>query len=184
MNISEDKNGNIWVTTENKGILRLSGNFAKPTSLHKEYFNPKNHNYAVNDAIYIYEDSKRNIWATSNSGGLFRLNKEKNQFDNMNKELHWDFDRIFSIMEDPQHRLWLTADDALICLWFDMEGQVQYIYTSENGLGDMVFMPSSCFQMGSNLYFGSGRNVISVNTAEARMVRGYQLAISLLPISS
>lgn len=184
VNISEDKNGNIWVTTENKGILRLSGNFAKPTSLHKEYFNPKNHNYAVNDAIYIYEDSKRNIWATSNSGGLFRLNKEKNQFDNMNKELHWDFDRIFSIMEDPQHRLWLTADDALICLWFDMEGQVQYIYTSENGLGDMVFMPSSCFQMGSNLYFGSGRNVISVNTAEARMVRGYQLAISLLPISS
>lgn len=169
VNINEDKNGNIWVTTENKGILRLSGNFAKPASLHKEYFNPENHNYAVNDAIYIYEDSKRNIWATSNSGGLFRLNKEKNQFDNMNNELHWDFDRIFSIMEDPQHRLWLTADDALICLWFDKEGQAQYIsYTSENGLGDMVFMPSSCFKIGNNLYFGSGRNLISVNTAEAR----------------
>ena len=169
VNISDDRHGNVWVATENKGILRLSGNFAKPASLRKEFFNPENGNYAVNDAIYIYEDTSRRIWATSNSGGLFRLDTKHNRFVNMNKELHWDFDRIFSIMEDPQHRLWLTADDALICLWFDKRGRAQYItYTSENGLGDIIFMPSSCFKIGGNLLFGSGRNIISVNTAKAQ----------------
>lgn len=166
MNISEDHNGNIWVTTENRGILRLKGNFNQPASLQKEYFNPEHHNYAVNDAIYVCEDSKHRIWATSNSGGLFRLDTQNNSFENMNEELHWDFDRIFSIQEDPQHRLWLTADDALICLSFDKKGKAQYTtFTSENGLGDMVFMPSSCFRWGNYLYFGAGRNLIGVNTA-------------------
>lgn len=152
VNISEDHNGNIWVTTENMGILRLKGNFNQPASLQKEYFNPEHHNYAVNDAIYVCEDSKHRIWATSNSGGLFRLDTQNNSFENMNEELHWDFDRIFSIQEDPQHRLWLTADDALICLSFDQKGKAQYTtFTSENGLGDMVFMPSSCFRWGNSL---------------------------------
>ncbi len=167
MNISEDKSGNIWVTTENKGILRLNGNFDNPASLHKEYFNPEHDNYAVNNAIFVMEDSNNRLWATSNSGGLFRFDKETKQFVNMNKELHWDFDRIFSIEEDPQQRLWLTADDALICLSIDKKGMAQYTtYTSENGLGDMVFMPSSCFKWGDNLFFGSGRNIINVNTAK------------------
>lgn len=166
VNISEDLKGCIWVTTENKGILRLSGNFNRPASLRKEFYNPEHRNYAVNDAIYVYEDSSRRIWATSNSGGLFRLDTQNNRFESMDNELHWDFDRIFSIMEDPQHRLWLTADDALICLSFDNKGKAQYItYTSENGLGDMIFMPSSCFRWGDKLMFGTGRNLISVNTA-------------------
>lgn len=165
-NISEDSKGNIWVTTENKGILRLSGNFDSPRSLRKHYYNQHHGNYAVNDAIYVYEDSSGRVWATSNSGGLFRLDTRNNRFESMNKELHWDFDRIFSIMEDPHHRLWLTADDALICLSFADNGKAQYTtYTSENGLGDMVFMPNSCFKWGERLLFGSGRNLISVNTA-------------------
>ena len=181
-NISEDRKGNIWVTTENKGILRLSGNFDSPRSLRKHYYNQHHGNYAVNDAIYVYEDSGGRVWATSNSGGLFRLDTRSNRFESMNKVLHWDFDRIFSIKEDPHHRLWLTADNALICLTFDNKGQAQYItYTSENGFGDMIFMPSSCFGLGDNLYFGSGRNVIGVNTA--KMQGGEKIPIAKVMVT-
>ena len=169
VNISEDSKGNVWVTTENMGILRLSGNFTRPSSLQKEFFNSEHHNYAVNDAIYVMEDSQHRLWATSNSGGLFRFDSKKREFVNMNKELHWDFDRIFSIEEDQQHRLWMTADDALICLSFDKKGHAKFVtYTSENGLGHMIFMPSSCFKVGNNLYFGSGRNLININTAQIK----------------
>ena len=87
----------------------------------------------------------------------------------MNDELHWDFDRIFSIKEDAQHRLWLTADDAIICLEIQKNGTAKYVtYTSENGFGNMIFMPSSYFKYGNELYFGSGRNLISVNTARVK----------------
>ena len=164
--ISEDSKGNIWVATDNCGIVRLSGDFTRPSTLKKEYFNPQNANFVVNDAIYAFEDSQHRVWATSNSGGLFRLNSKTQSFDNMNDELHWDLDRVFSIKEDLQHRLWLTTDDALVCLLLDKKGKAHYTtFTSENGLGDMIFMPSSCFRLGNMLYFGAGRNIISVNSS-------------------
>ena len=164
--ISEDSKGNIWVATENCGIIRLSGDFTRPATLKKEYFNPQHANFVVNDAIYVFEDSQHRVWATSNSGGLFRLNSKTQSFDNMNDELHWDLDRVFSIKEDLQHRLWLTTDDALVCLSLDKKGKAHYTtFTSENGLGDMIFMPSSCFRLGNMLYFGAGRNIISVNSS-------------------
>lgn len=176
VNISEGHQGDIWVTTENKGILHLSGNFYQPASLHKEYFCPERGNYAVNDAIYVYEDSQHRIWATSNSGGLFLLDSKEKQFKNMNDKLHWNFDRIFSIEEDQQKRLWLTADDALICLSLDKEGKAQYTtYTSEDGLGDMIFMPSSCFKWNNKLYFGSGRNLISVDPDKIQGINSYPM---------
>ena len=164
--ISEDSKGNIWVATENCGILRLSGNFNNSASIKKKFFNPEHSNYIVNDATYVFEDSQHRIWATSNSGGLFRLDSVKNSFCNMSEETHWDIDRVFSIKEDTQHNIWFTTDDAIVCLMLDEKGKSQYVtYTTEDGLGDMIFMPSSCLSVGSELYFGSGRNLLSVNTA-------------------
>lgn len=164
--ISEDSEGSLWVATGNCGIIRLSGDFGNPKKLHKEYFNPRHGNFVVSDALYCREDSKHRIWATSNSGGLFRFNREQRRFESMNDELHWDFDRIFSIIEDAKGRLWLTADNALISLSVDSNGRASYTtYTGENGLGNMIFMPSSCFRFGDSLYFGSGCNLISLNTA-------------------
>ena len=164
--ISEDHEGNIWVATDNCGIIRLGGDFSRPASLKRDMFNSEHGNFAVNDAFYCMEDSRHRIWATSNSGGLLRLDRKSQRFVNMKDELHWDFDRIFSIIEDVKGRLWLTADNALICLSFDKDGKPNYVtFTDENGLGKMIFMPSSCFSYGSELFFGAGNNLISLNTA-------------------
>ena len=163
--ISEDHEGNVWVATENCGILKLSGDFSRPASLKRELFNNEHGNFAVNEAFYCMEDSHHRIWVTSNSGGLFRLDREQQRFANVKDELHWDFDRIFSIIEDSKGRLWLTAEDALICLSFGKDGKPSYVtFTNENGLGSMTFMPSSCFAFGSELFFGAGNSLISLNT--------------------
>lgn len=179
--ISEDSKGNIWVATENCGILRLSGNFSRRASVKKEYFNPEHANFIVSDATYVFEDSQHRIWATSNSGGLFRLDNSRHAFYNMSEEMHWDIDRVFSIKEDPQHNIWFTTDDAIVCLMFDNKGKAQYVtYTKENGLGDMIFMPSSCLAIGSELYFGSGRNLLSVNTANLNAYNKHQPAANIV----
>lgn len=84
----------------------------------------------------------------------------------MNKDFHWDIDRIFSIIEDQEGCLWLTTDNALICLQVNDKGEAQYTtYTREDGLGNLVFMPRSCFKVGDEMYFGSGRNLIHFNAA-------------------
>lgn len=40
--ITEDHKGNIWVATENQGIIRISGNFNKPSELNIKYYNAAN----------------------------------------------------------------------------------------------------------------------------------------------
>ena len=170
--ISEDHKGNVWVATEKKGIIRISGNLANPQKLKYTYFCPQNRNYSVNDAIYCKEDSRHRLWAISNSGGLFLLENEK--FNNFNDELHWDVERVFSIIEDNLGRLWLTTDNALVCLTYNGKGKTQYAtYTNENGLGKVAFMSSSCLKQGDNVYFGSGRNLIAFNT---RQVNGKEMS--------
>lgn len=170
--ISEDHQGNVWVATENKGIIRISGNLQNTHALKYTYFSPENGNYAVNDAIYCKEDSRHRLWAISNSGGLFLL--ENGKFNNFNDELHWDIERVFSIIEDNLGRLWLTTDNALVCLTYSGKGKAQYAtYTNENGLGKVSFMSSSCLKQGDNVYFGSGRNLITFNT---RQVNGKEMS--------
>lgn len=170
--ISEDHKGNVWVATENKGIIRISGNLGNPRSLKYTYFCPQNGNYSVNDAIYCKEDSRHRLWAISNSGGLFLL--ENGKFNNFNDELQWDIERVFSIVEDNLHRLWLTTDNALVCLTYNGKGKAQYAtYTNENGLGKVSFMASSCLKWGDNVYFGSGKNLITFNT---RYVNGKEMS--------
>ena len=165
-NFTEDHEGNIWVATENQGILRIKGNFNNPKSLDIKYFNAANRNFVVNDATQCLEDSKHRLWAISNSGGLFRYDEEKERFVSVNDEMHWDIDRVFSMVEDNEGCLWLTCDKALICLQVDDRGEAQYTtYTSEDGLGDLVFQTNSCFKYGEDLYFGSGRNLIHFNSA-------------------
>lgn len=164
--IIEDQAGNIWAATENQGIIRIQGDFCHTKSLSIKYYNAAQGNFIVNDATQCLEDSKHRLWAISNSGGLFRYNQEKDAFESVNEEFHWDIDRIFSIIEDQEGYLWLTTDNALICLQVNSQGEAQYTtYTSEDGLGNIVFMPRSCFKWGNDMYFGSGRNLIHFNAA-------------------
>lgn len=97
--ISEDRSGNVWVATENKGIMRLSGNPMRPKETQCRYFNPQNGNFPVSDAIQCMEDSHGNVWAISNSGGLFRLDSAANRFVNCSDRLHLRLDRVLSIQK-------------------------------------------------------------------------------------
>ena len=47
------------------------------------------------------------------------------------------------------------------------DGEAQYTtYTSEDGLGELIFQANSCFRMGDDLYFGAGRNLIHFNSKQ------------------
>ena len=163
--IYEDRSGNVWVATENKGILRLSGNLMRPKETQCRYYNPQNGKFPVSDAIQCMEDSHGDVWAISNSGGLFLLDRNGDRFDNFSNSLHWGLDRVFSIQEDKARRLWITTENALVCLSQEPNGQIGYsTYTSENGLGDIVFLPMSSLRAGNELLFGSGGNIIGINT--------------------
>lgn len=179
--ITEDHKGNIWVATENQGILRIHGNFNHPKSLNIKYYNASKGNFILNDATNCLEDSKHRLWTISKGGGLFKYDAEKDRFESVNEAFHWDIDRIFSIIEDSYGYLWLTTDNALICLWVDKLGNAQYTtYTNEDGLGDLVFLTNSCFRNGNDLYFGAGRNLIHFKDSQLNAHRKRQQAANII----
>lgn len=162
--ISQDKKGNIWLATDNEGIIRISGNARNTKSLKFKQYNPDHHNFAIDDATACLEDSRGRLWAISNSGGLFLYNKVEDCFEPKNHEYHLPGDRVFTIKEDERGNLWLTTDYALVnIIWGkDCEKPQDITYfTSEDGIGDILFSPNTACKYGKELFFGSRASFFS-----------------------
>ena len=162
--ISQDKKGNIWLATDNEGIIRISGNARNTKSLKFKQYNPDHHNFAIDDATACLEDSRGRLWAISNSGGLFLYNKVEDCFEPKNQEYHLPGDRVLSIKEDERGNLWLTTDYALVnIIWGkDCEKPQDITYfTSEDGIGDILFSPNTACKYGKELFFGSRTSFFS-----------------------
>ena len=151
--LSEDSKGNIWVATEDKGIIRIIGNSSVGLSkviCHR--YCPANNNYVVNDATTCLEDSKHRLWAISNSGGLFLLDEKNDIFVSVNERYNIPGDRIFSIVEDQEGSLWLAADNALIRFRPD-DDKPCTIFGEDDGLSNMLFFPNASCKYNNTLFF-------------------------------
>ena len=162
--ISQDKKGNIWLATDNEGIIRISGNTRNTKSLKFKQYNPDHHNFAIDDATACLEDSRGRLWAISNSGGLFLYNKVEDRFEPKNHEYYLPGDRVLTIKEDERGNLWLTTDYALVnIIWGkDCEKPQDIAYfTSEDGIGNVLFSPNTACKYGKELFFGSRTSFFS-----------------------
>ena len=162
--ISQDKKGNIWLATDNEGIIRISGNARNTKSLKFKQYNPDHHNFAIDDATACLEDSRGRLWAISNSGGLFLYNKVEDLFEPKNHEYHLPGDRVLTIKEDEKGNLWLATDYALVnIIWGNDSGKPQDItyFTSEDGIGNVLFSPNTACKYGKELFFGSRTSFFS-----------------------
>ena len=162
--ISQDKEGNIWLATDNEGIIRISGNARNPKSLRFKQYNPSHQNFNIEDATACLEDSRGRLWAISNSGGLFLYNKVKDRFEPKNHEYHLSGDRMLTIKEDKNGNLWLTTNYALVnIVWGKDSKRPQDIiyFTNEDGLGNILFAPNAACQYGKELFFANRTSFFS-----------------------
>ncbi len=162
--ISQDRQGNVWLATDNEGIIRISGNPRNVKLLKYKQYNPKRRNFAIDDAISCLEDKQGRLWAISNSGGLFLYNKEKDAFEPKNREYHLPGDRALAIQEDKFGNLWLTTDKALVhIVWKGRTVEPKNItcFTKEDGLGDILFSANTTCKYKDELFFGSRTSFFS-----------------------
>lgn len=130
---------------------------------YKQY-NPDHHNFAIDDATACLEDSRGRLWAISNSGGLFLYNKVEDLFEPKNHEYHLPGDRVLTIKEDEKGNLWLATDYALVnIIWGNNSEKPQDItyFTSEDGIGNVLFSPNTACRYGKELFFGSRTSFFS-----------------------
>lgn len=185
--ISEDRQGNIWLATDNEGIICV----VKPDSRHARMtvrqYSPRLGNFAVDDATNCLQDRAGRLWAISNSGGLFLYNAADNRFEAKNRDYHFTGDRILAIAQDSKGDLWLTSDRGLIRLCLDKDNKptdVNY-YTREDGLGDLLFSENSIATFGREIYLGSRQGFIAFDpsTMAKNQPKNYRLIITDIVIN-
>lgn len=150
--ITEDKDHNIWVATDNEGIIKITrkGNF----SYH--HYAPKNGRLPVEDIEQCHADATGNIWAITTSGGLLKLDKGKDRFTPVNRQYMIEGDKAFSINEDNNGHLWITTERSLVRLTFDKGGAMPAVtsFAKDGDDNGYEFCSNATFKLGRTLYFG------------------------------
>ena len=157
-NICQDRQGNIWVSTDNEGIIRISGNPKNIRSLKYKQYSPKTQLFAINDAQKCMEDKQGRLWAISNSGGLFLYNKVEDRFEYQNRKIHLPDEQTFSIEGDASGNIWVALNKALAYItWKSQDAEdlrnITY-FTREDGLGEVKFSADASYQFGKEIFFG------------------------------
>jgi signal transduction histidine kinase/ligand-binding sensor domain-containing protein len=170
-----DSKNRIWVGTEISGL----GYFDPVTNklVRFPYEDGKAGSINSNHIFDIYEDSKGNIWIATLRGGLNRVvDVEKGIFENFTMKNGLPTNNIHSILEDDDHRLWLSTDKGISS--FDLKTKKITNFDIEDGLQSQEFnMHSALKTKEGYMYFGGiqGFNKfhpdsIHFNTAPPRVV--------------
>ena len=160
--ISEDHKGNIWIATENEGIIKLSGDCHNPSTLKVAHYCSSNGKLVIDAASQCLEDSRRRIWAVSNSGGLFEYDPTSDKFVPRNHDFHITESSAHTILEDQYKNLWMTTEKSLLKLTFD-NSPIPRIktLTYDNTLGKRWTSTYSLYRFGNYIYIGGKDGLIS-----------------------
>lgn len=160
MSVFQDKDGNIWIGTDNDGIYTLDA-----------HGNPKAH-YTYNGSptsvpstiLCFYEDSNGNFWIGSYLHGVAQLNKKTGECTYVPL---YDADgyaakRIYSITEDKDKRLWIgTLGQGLFSLDLNKQHNTDYNGIHHNVLALKDELPNMWI---NQLYYDSICNRIFIGS--------------------
>ena len=159
-NILEDKKGNIWFATFNRGVIRYN----PKTEEYKNFrYDPDNAGSLCYDRITsIFLDSKQRLWLASEDGGFCRYN-EDGTFTRITTQDGLPSNVVYKILEDDNHLFWLSTNNGLVK--FNPETMaVDALYNLSNGLQSKQFNYNSGIKnLDGTLYFGSINGFIAFN---------------------
>jgi two-component sensor histidine kinase/ligand-binding sensor domain-containing protein len=109
--LSEDRDGNIWIGTENDGLY-LYNKQVKRFRNFRNSFDPAS---LSNNSIWsIYKDRNQNMWVGTYSGPINLYDVNRKQFSHYNNK-PWDGNSISQnsvlfLTEDKHHNVWIGTD--------------------------------------------------------------------------
>ena len=182
--ITQDRKGNIWIATENEGIIRVSGNVKQLNSLKYKQYKGILGNIAIDDISYCMEDSHDRLWAISNSGSLFLYKEEEDRFVAVNGLYHIMANSLFAISEDILGAIWLLTDKSLIQLVFDEKSPEALpkirTFSNEDAQGKRIASISEIFRFKNKFFIGCKEGILTVEPEKLRAMKGHtnRLAIT------
>jgi len=108
--LGEDGEGNLWIGTENNGLVVMDSAGGMHHYLHDDV-DPSS--LGMNSLYSIYRDSKKNMWIGSFSGGIDFVNWDTRKFPHFrhnSSPYSLSDNHVLCIYEDIENNLWVGTD--------------------------------------------------------------------------
>lgn len=164
--ITEDKDGSIWISSENSGIYEISSNNSDNYNKYdiKNYTN-KTNNLISNNIQSISADKQNRIWIGTKEGSIIVYDKTQGKFHDYTESCGMFGEAILDVVTDNFNRTWISTNKRII--EYNPENGASRDYTASDGLLVNSFLKGSYFKNSSNkIYFGGNRGINSFTSSE------------------
>jgi signal transduction histidine kinase/ligand-binding sensor domain-containing protein/DNA-binding response OmpR family regulator len=185
-----DSKQRLWIGTHHGLIVLDLYSFARNRKdIRYHYFE-----YKLNDPgskliekiSCICQTADGTIWLGSNGYGLYRINSEKissENFENMTVKHGLPDNTIYGIVEDRQHRLWISTNKGLSCL--DVKSKLFSNYNEQDGLPSDQFYWNSYYKSQEGMiYFGGLNGAIGLKGVNQLLRRNPQVVFTQLTVQN
>lgn len=158
LDMSVDKNGDVWMATNYDGVIRVSLQDGKIST----YFPEDNNDLKAFNSIFC--DSAGRVWAGSMWNGLYRWNPQSGKLEKVSGFVFLDGAGVNNIAEDPHGRIWVTTNSSAvsfiadeddifssICYW-DISGRQESGFFNRNA--------SLYMQDTDEMAFGTSKGIV------------------------
>lgn len=124
--ITEDRNGNLWIATADKGAFKFDGETFSQFSVKD--------GLCSNDLTCILEDKQGNVWFGSMDQGVSKYNpleKGKKGFTNFNSKNGIGGNEVWTIYEDQKGTIWFSCEGFGVYIY---QNQKIYHFNEKQGL--------------------------------------------------
>lgn len=148
--IQEDQRGNLWLGSEDAGVVRLNFELRKVDNFFT-YTDSKTGKATSETGKLVYIDTKNRVWATHYNLELF--DTIKNEFSKNEIPETLRKETIQSIVQDDKGIFWMGTLNGLIS--YDHDKGAVNRYDKADGMQDLDYELNSCLKLSSGeLVFG------------------------------
>lgn len=155
---AEEKNGNIWIASPSKGVIRLIE--TKPNNFIFKQFSLSNGNINSNEINAVVVDLNGTIWAGTNNGGLNKYDEVSKKFVSQNKEFSILDEDIKSIIVESKNSMWIATSNKVMKI--DLANKSSMLYSTNDNIKISSFRAGAKLRDNEGkIYFGGGNGYCS-----------------------
>lgn len=154
--VSQDKAGNIWIGTLNKGITVFNPFNKEMTHLNED--TP----FHYNQINQLFRDSKDNMWVAMTEGLALFPEGRLDQYQLYDSKKGLASNQVCAIEEDEEGNIWVSTNQGISCFLVGEERFLNYDHT-EGALFGTYMAHSVAKTKDGTIYFGSINGVCYFN---------------------
>ncbi|MDR1203308.1 MAG: response regulator [Tannerellaceae bacterium] len=157
--ITNDPDGNIWLSTRNKGIYKINLNeqLTIQSGQIKNYSKNTGH-LTPNNTEAIASDTTGKIWIGTRSGNLASYDIKENKFEKTNEITVYPNEILLNMLIDNYGHIWISTNKRIT--EYNPGNNASRYYSQSDGVSVNSFSQGACFKDKSGkLYFGGNKGI-------------------------